>query len=69
MTTLITAAKETINHNDLPKKGEYERSKDWCTSQDLLEQLESFCSDIYDGKSGITELNQRRNGVSTFKKQ
>ena len=31
--------------------------------------MESFCSDIYDGKSGITELNQRRNGVSTFKKE
>ena len=38
-----------------------ERSKNWCTSQDLLTQLESFCRAIYGDKSGIAELNQRRN--------
>ena len=54
MTTLITAAKETINHDR-------ERSKNWWTSQDLLTQLESFCRAIYGDKSGIAELNQRRN--------
>ena len=43
------------------KIGDCERPKDWCTSQDLLTQLESFCRAIYDDKSGIAELNQRRN--------
>ena len=43
------------------KRGDSERSKNWCTSQDLLTQLESFCRAIYDDKSGIAELNQRRN--------
>ena len=43
------------------KIGDSERSKNWCTSQDLLTQLESFCRAIYGDKSGIAELNQRRN--------
>ena len=43
------------------KRGDSERSKNWCTSQDLLTQLESFCRAIYGDKSGIAELNQRRN--------
>ena len=43
------------------KIGDCERSKNWCTSQDLLTQLESFCRAIYGDKSGIAELNQRRN--------
>ena len=43
------------------KTGDCERPKDWCTSQDLLTQLESFCRAIYGDKSGIAELNQRRN--------
>ena len=43
------------------KIGDCERSKNWCTSQDLLTQLESFCRTIYGDKSGIAELNQRRN--------
>lgn len=42
------------------KIGDSERSKNWCTSQDLT-QLESFCRAIYGDKSGIAELNQRRN--------
>ena len=45
----------------LQKIGDCERPKDWCTSQDLLTQLESFCRAIYGDKSGIAELNQRRN--------
>ena len=43
------------------KIGDSERSKNWCTSQDLLTQLESFSRAIYGDKSGIAELNQRRN--------
>ena len=43
------------------KIGDSERSKNWCTSQHLLTQLESFCRAIYGDKSGIAELNQRRN--------
>ena len=43
------------------KRGDSERSKNWCTSQDLLTQLESFCRAIYGDKSGIAELYQRRN--------
>ena len=43
------------------KRGDSERSKNWCTSQDILTQLESFCRAIYGDKSGIAELNQRRN--------
>ena len=61
VTSLITAAKETINMTIFQKIGDCERPKDWCTSQDLLTQLESFCRAIYGNKSGIAELNQRRN--------
>ena len=46
------------------KIGDCERSKDWCTSQDLLTQLGSFYRAIYDDKNGIAELSQRRNGFS-----
>ena len=71
VTTLITAAREIINHDDLPQKmGDCEQSKEWCTSQALLTQLESFCRAIYGNKNGIAELTQRRNGMSsTFKKE
>ncbi|CAH3171089.1 unnamed protein product, partial [Porites evermanni] len=55
VTSLITAAKETINMTIFQKIGDCERPKDWCTSQDLLTQLESFCRAIYGNKSGIAE--------------
>ena len=32
------------------KIGDCELPKDWCTSQDLLTQLESFCRAIYGDK-------------------